>query len=224
MKNNCILVFIKYPQAGKVKTRLGKVIGEQVAAQLYKKFVEDILAIINRIKIKSFIFFSPVNYGNKINEWLGNDIDIYPQQGENLGKRMAHAFDTIFRLGYNKVVLIGSDIPDIPGDFINKAFEILEKKACVIGPARDGGYYLIGFRRERFKSVVFDDIEWSKSDVYQNTILKFNKANLDFENLPIWSDVDDQEDLIKFIDRNCYNKNLKSLVYIRNNILMDNGN
>ena len=148
-KLNCIAIFIKYPEEGKVKTRLAKDIGNKKSKELYIQFVED---IIDKLKNNSFdisIYYSPKDKENYIKNWLGNTLKYNPQNGEDLGEKMFNSFIESFKK-YENVIIIGSDSPDLPIDIINKAFKSLENKKSVIGNTRDGGYYLIGFNKNNF--------------------------------------------------------------------------
>jgi len=112
-----------------------------------------------------------------------------------VGERMENAFRQAFTRGFSRVVLIGSDIPDLPSPLINEALAALRMHDAVIGPARDGGYYLIGFRNDTFFPAVFSGIAWSTGAVFRSTMQAFGKAGQRVHELPLWQDVDTIEDL-----------------------------
>ncbi len=145
------------------------------------------------------ISFCPGNKEGLIKEWLGKDYDYHPQQGENLGLRMAGALAFAFETCAQKAVLIGSDIPDILPEHIKDAFLKLDKSDVVIGPALDGGYWLIGFTRKGFVSSVFEGIKWSTANVFTETIRKCEKNELSVSFLPTLRDIDTKEDYLQFL-------------------------
>jgi uncharacterized protein len=214
--NPCILVFIKAPYPGQVKTRLGKFIGNTEATQLYQYFVEDVLATIDALGVKSLIFFSPTNSLSMLQSWLGFHRTYIPQQGDSLGDRMAHAFRTSFTLDYQQVLIVGSDSPDLPSAYLLEALDALQQDKTVIGPSEDGGYYTLGFTPNTFCPDVFQDIPWSTSQVYLLTIEKLKHNALSIQILPTWSDIDTLDDLWKFHNRHLSEQPLgQSLSYLR---------
>ncbi|SMF06391.1 TIGR04282 family arsenosugar biosynthesis glycosyltransferase [Desulfovibrio gilichinskyi] len=207
--NKALLIFVKLPIAGKVKTRLGKDVGNTQAALFYAAFVEDLLARVDKSEIETLIFFDPEEPASEYNKWLGNR-RLIPQRGKDLGKRMLNAFIDAFKLGYDKCVLIGSDLPDLSTSTIKKGLAVLGKYPACIGPAKDGGYYLIGFQAETLTEIPFTNICWSTPHVFEQTMQKFKSAKLEPYVLPEHSDVDTLEDLISLLqnkecEKNCPN-------------------
>lgn len=202
MSNSCILFFIKYPEIGKVKSRLAKDLGEEIAVDLYRNFVLDILSAIKGIRADLKICFYPPDHRERFVEWLGNAYHYMPQEGGDLGERMENSLTRVFRAGYRKAIIIGSDSPDLPGDIINLGLTSLRSFDAVIGPSYDGGYYLIGFRREVFLPEVFRGIVWSSTTVFQKTFDIIRKGGINVFMLPEWSDVDTLNDLRGLIHRN----------------------
>lgn len=202
MSNNCILLFIKYPEPGKVKSRLARDLGEEVTATLYRNFVEDMLPSIKAIRADLKICFYPPELRERFLEWLGKDHDYLPQDGEDLGERMEKSLTRVFSEGYRKAVIIGSDSPDLPGHIIELGLLSLRSHDIVIGPSCDGGYYLIGFAKEGFLPEVFRDITWSSAAVFKKTLDIINKAGLNVLVLPEWRDIDTLDDLRDLIRRN----------------------
>ena len=118
-----------------------------------------------------------------------------PQQGGDLGKRMSKAFRDGFAAGHRQILLVGSDIPDLPAQIIHDGFASLKQHGAVIGPAHDGGYYLIGFRPDCFLPDIFTGIRWGTGDVFEKTMALFRLGNQDVSILPSWRDIDTLEDL-----------------------------
>ncbi len=195
----CLLLFLKAPEPGEVKTRLAQAIGAEAACRLYRNFVLDLLETLSRItgagSLDLRIFFSPPAAAQEVRKWLGSGYDYAPQEGRDLGERMKNAFLASFTRGYERVLLLGSDVPDLTGEIIKEGFDHLEGCGAVLGPARDGGYYLIGFRANAFLPAVFDHIPWSTEEVFAKTLAIFRSANCTVALLPAWRDIDTLADL-----------------------------
>jgi hypothetical protein len=215
-QDTCILVFVKYPEKGKVKLRLSRDLDEDVVLRLYRCFVQDTLSTIKKIDVPFFICFHPPDSQSKIQNWLGYTLLFLPQKGNNLGERMKNSFTDVFAKGFEKVILIGSDSPDLPIDYIKQAFTLLQTKDVVLGPTIDGGYYLIGFRTTTFTPNVFEEIHWSSRLVFQETSMKIQQAHRSVGLLPVWSDVDTFADLKNLVSRteNTSFKSSNTMTYI----------
>lgn len=200
-KDALILFFMKYPEPGEVKTRLAESIGSDKAAQLYRSFTLDLLAKLESTQLPFAICFHPKRKKQLLMEWLGEAYEYMPQKGAELGERMAAAFLEAFAGGYRRVILIGSDFPDLPQGFLEESFGALKTHDAVIGPAMDGGYYLIGFRQERFFRQAFEGMDWGTEGVFRQTlsILKAHKRRVYV--LPVWNDIDTIEDLRQLVER-----------------------
>ncbi|MBU1196716.1 MAG: TIGR04282 family arsenosugar biosynthesis glycosyltransferase [Proteobacteria bacterium] len=199
MTETALIVFLKFPEKGKVKTRLSRDLNKDFVFELYKAFVSDLVEKLRSVR-NTFFFVWPLmektDEEKKVLENLiGREVYFYCQQGDHLGDRMANAFNTVFDQGCEQAVLIGTDIPEINADLIFNAFDMLEKNAAVIGPATDGGYYLIGFRKSGFSKSVFDGIEWSTQQVLSRTIAGMNQQGITCGFLPKLDDIDTLEDL-----------------------------
>lgn len=197
-----VLLFIKAPVRGQVKSRLAASIGEEMALELYKRFILDIVATVNASNHPLRICYSPPEEGELFSSWSGQGIPVVPQKGNGLGARMENAFHEVFSEGATSAVLIGSDLPDLPASIIQDAFEALNRCDAVIGPAADGGYYLIGFTRAAFSPRVFQRIPWSTGRVFEETMEKFRGSRFRVHVLREWSDVDTIEDLRTLLLRN----------------------
>jgi len=190
-----ITLFVKVPAKSRVKTRLAAALGDDAALELYKRFVQDILDTLEQTGIPVMTCYYPPDSGNAVAEWLGPGQHYLPQEGRDVGERMGNAFRQSFTRGFSRVVLIGSDIPDLPAPLLSEAVAALITHDAVIGPARDGGYYLIGFRHDTFFPGVFSGISWSTGTVFRSTMQAFGKAGQRVHELPLWRDVDTVEDL-----------------------------
>jgi uncharacterized protein len=203
IKDRCLLIFTKYPEKGMVKSRLARRFGDDFAAALYKNFILDLLVALEDIACRVRLYFYPPEKETEIRELLGDNYVYRPQCGADLGERMSNAFTRSFAEGFTSTVLIGSDLPDLPRRIIEDAFAALEDQAdAVIGPAADGGYYLIGLKEHTFTPEIFRSLGWSTSSVLAQTtnILQAGGHGLCF--LEEWSDVDTDDDLLNLIVRN----------------------
>lgn len=189
-----IIVFAKFPEPHKVKTRLGARIGYEHAADLYRLFIEQtLLQAVKAAADQIFVAHEPIKRGSEFQEILPAGISLFPQNGIDLGERMLNAFQWAFSRGESRVVIIGSDSPTLPPQFLNSAFDHLLQHDIVIGPAEDGGYYLIGSSAAHPR--LFENIEWSAPTVLQKTLERANAMKLTTALLPEWYDVDEVESL-----------------------------
>ncbi len=212
---NELIVFLKQPIEGRVKKRLAATIGHEAAVALYRCFVSDTLAAARRSGYPTTAFVHPPGAGAVA--WLGGGVLCRPQQGHDLGERMLHAFQEAFSRS-SRAVLIGSDCPDLPPAFLREAFDGLKARDAVLGPAADGGYYLVGFSSPAFLPAIFKDIEWGGPKVFEATMTIFREKGVDIHVLPVWSDVDDYADLEALYGR-CRNVpagQLSTIDFLRN--------
>ncbi|MFW6334868.1 MAG: TIGR04282 family arsenosugar biosynthesis glycosyltransferase [Desulfosalsimonas sp.] len=177
MKENidsgCMILFVKAPAVGRVKTRLAESIGGRAALFLYRAFVEDILDAISATDLRLRIFYYPPEDGGLVRRWIGGGPRLFAQQGDDLGARMHDAFCRTAQEGFERIVLAGSDIPEIDESIIKAAFSALETHPAVIGPAEDGGYYLVGLRAESVCRQVFSGIDWGTDRVLDQSLERF---------------------------------------------------
>lgn len=198
----CLILFSKYPQEGKVKTRLAKAIGDGLALGLYECFIRDMLDKLGPLPYSLHLFVTPPDKKTAMQQWLGKDAALHAQEGHDLGARMQKAFEEMFQQGYESCVLIGCDFPDLPAAVLHEAFDKLKSTEAVIGPTRDGGYYMLGFQRSRFCKSIFHNIEWSTETVFEKTMAVFKRENIRVAMVRQWWDVDDPKDLKDFFERN----------------------
>jgi hypothetical protein len=195
LDDRCLLFFIKNPEKGRVKTRLASAVGDEMAAKLYRRFLLETLSTLNKGTFLFYLCFYPGHSLNDLKHWLGEDYLYMPQKGEDLGERMKNGFIDAFSMNFKRVVLIGSDIPDLPLEFIEEAFASLREKDVVIGPSFDGGYYLIGFKNKNFSLRTFEGIPWSTKRVFKETMNILKQERLTVHTLHPLRDIDTIDDL-----------------------------
>lgn len=199
MEDRHLIVFVKNPVLGEVKTRLAASLGEQRALDIYNELLEITRENITNLGCQKHVFFGSFIEDDVIWEeaFLSKNI----QDGGGLGERMESAFYRIFRSESDpvKAVLIGSDCPELTSVHINQAFELLDTSDVVLGPALDGGYYLIGMKKNH--PAIWLEIDWSTDRVYQQTIDKINKFNISYSVLPVLQDIDTQDDWSDYLSR-----------------------
>jgi rSAM/selenodomain-associated transferase 1 len=194
------LLFVKAPEKGMVKCRLAEAIGEEITLKLYKSFVLDIVRRLNDTLLR--IYFYPPDSSKEFINWIGEGLEYMPQRGDDLGERMKNGFLQSFSDGFRKVLVIGSDLPDLKNSIIQEAFISLGINDTVIGPSFDGGYYLIGFRDDTFLPNIFHGISWGTESVFRETMKVFNESQYSVHVLPPWRDVDTLDDLQSLFFRN----------------------
>lgn len=188
-----LLVFIKYPEPGRVKTRLARSVGDAAAADLYRRMAERTVREAHRVRaIQMCVMYDPPGREVDIRGWLGAGIRYRPQRGTGLGERLAAAFNASFAEGADRVVAIGSDCPGLRAPVLSQALDALETHQAVVGPARDGGYYLLGLRQAGPE--VFRGIAWSTGRVFRQTRERIAALGWTCRVLPTLSDVDTVSD------------------------------
>lgn len=185
-----IIVFQKKAEPGKVKTRLAKSIGKVRAAQVYAFLLDHTYNQLEPLDADIFIFYQ--GELDKERDLKGNYFTV-PQKGNNLGEKMSNAFDLVLAKGYERVLIIGTDCYELGTKHIDDGFQGLKENDLVIGPACDGGYYLLGMKR--FYPSLFENMTWSNSKVFERTMGRARELNLSTCFLPVLNDVDTYEDL-----------------------------
>ena len=183
-----LIVFVKKPKEGRVKTRLAIDIGNEKAVAIYKKLLRNTEQVIEPLLQDVFI------YSDAFFEEFFSGYSWRLQTGDNLGLKMFNAFEEVFALGYDKVNIIGSDCFELDTAIIEESFT--RKTSAVIGPSVDGGYYLLGLTKN--SSVIFDEIDWSTDKVFTQTQRQLSHLSMEPAILPLLIDIDDIEDLRKF--------------------------
>ncbi|MCB0738970.1 MAG: TIGR04282 family arsenosugar biosynthesis glycosyltransferase [Bacteroidetes bacterium] len=192
MPKSCIILFAKPPVKGLVKTRLAADLGNEITLEIYQQLLQIAVYQASKSLGDLVIFWSEKNFDSTTYSKFPFQI----QDGKNLGKRMINAFNWAFENGYKKVIIMGSDCPELNAEIINKGFSALSKADVVFGKAEDGGYYLIGMNR--LHEPILDFKEWSHSQVLENALRVAQEMNLKVESLPVLSDIDNVRDLRKF--------------------------
>ncbi len=216
--DRCLAFLVRHPEPGKVKTRLAKKYGNAFAAELYGYFVDDLLATLEPGNFHLEIFFTPAERYLEIRQRFGRRFSYTPQQGEGLGERMESAFRRCFTKGFTATVLIGSDFPDLAMKVIEEAFLAIEDgKDAVVGPAFDGGYYLIGFQANTFAPAIFRNMPWGESCVFEKTVERLHDQGYRIHLAPAWHDIDTEEDLDALHTRhgNSADSHLRTMTFLR---------
>lgn len=190
----CLIIFVKNTEKGKVKTRLAKTIGDDAALLVYKALLKHTRQTVLAVKAKRFLFYS--QYVDVFDDWQNQDFLKLLQKGNSLGERIIHAFQDVFeKKPGSKVIIIGSDCPQLSPEILKEAYKRLDDHSFVIGPAADGGYYLLGMRK--FEPSLFKDIAWSTDSVLKSTQEKIKALSASHFLLPVLSDIDREEDWTK---------------------------
>lgn len=189
MKHNRLIVFTRNPELGKVKTRLAKSVGDEKALEIYIFLLKHTAKIAANINVEKAVYYSEEILENDL--WNPEHFEKKLQSKGDLGERMMHAFEESFKEGCKNAVIIGSDIYDMKSEHIEKAFELLKTHDAVVGPAKDGGYYLLGLKKVHPE--LFQQKKWGTNTVLRDTLedLKTNHVAL----LEELNDVDEYEDI-----------------------------
>ena len=192
-----LIIFTRYPEPGITKTRLIPVLGKAGAANLHRLMAQRTIAralSLQKSRRLSVEIHHTGGSQQQMEDWLGTDLIYQNQIDGDLGARMAAAFQNSFDSGVDKVAIIGTDCPDLKAEILAQAFDELSDRDLVLGPAKDGGYYLIGLRRSIPE--LFDGINWGTSEVFASTRAIAQNLGLNIAVLPILADIDRPEDLL----------------------------
>ena len=202
MSKNLLLVFTRNPELGKVKTRLAKTIGDQKALDIYKLLLHYTKKTIQNINCDKAVYYSDAIQENDI--WENSIFLKKLQNGKNLGYRMYNAFKNAFHKDYKKVVIIGTDIFELKSKQINEAFKALDKHEVVIGPAKDGGYYLLGLKK--LHPEIFKNKKWGTETIFQETMQGLNNVDVhllvELNDIDTYDDLKQHQELLKHIQLN----------------------
>ena len=190
--NDALIIFTKNPIPGQVKTRLAATIGDDKALAVYKQLIHYTIELTNQLPVSKFIYYSDSIETD--NNWNNNIYTKKLQSGAGLGEKMKNAFSDVFDLGYKRVIIIGTDCPELSPAIIIAAIDSLNVYDVVVGPARDGGYYLLGMKK--LNSCLFQEISWSTNQVLQQTLLACSGNKLSNVLMEELSDIDNEQDLL----------------------------
>ncbi len=190
----CVIVFVKNPIPGEVKTRLTPHLSPEQAASLYQAFLVDWCNALSTISTAHCVIaYTPPEGLDALQTLIGKDSVYIPQMGASLGERLIAAARWAHDQGYAKFLFVGSDSPTLPIQYVERALDLLESRDVVIGPSVDGGYYLIGFAKYGASlsiPTIFEGIAWSTEVVFRQTLGKIQTVNARLGLLPPWYDVD----------------------------------
>jgi rSAM/selenodomain-associated transferase 1 len=187
--NNLLLIFTRNPELGKGKRRLAATVGDEAALDIYKFLLDHTVAITKNLYAEKEVYYSEEIWENDI--WDNQKFCKKLQVGKDLGIRMANAFQEGFQNEYQKIIIIGSDMLDLSQEDLENAFKSLEKNDFVVGPAEDGGYYLLGMKK--FMPALFKNKTWGTETVLKDTLADLKNETTAL--LETKNDVDYYEDI-----------------------------
>jgi uncharacterized protein len=195
MQERGLIIFIKNKEKGKVKTRLAATVGDDEALNIYEQLLDITEAISKKTEATRYVYYS--SHIEDHDDWKAPFFNKKTQQGSDLGARMSHAFEEVL-LQHEHVVIIGSDCAALTPEILHEAFDSLKRHDIVIGPALDGGYYLLGMKK--IHSSLFENIVWSTETVLQETLAQAQTLNLSVHQLRALSDIDNEDDWLHFLE------------------------
>lgn len=188
-----LIIFIKNPEKGKVKTRLASTVGDNRALEIYKALMVHTRDLASQTEAKRYLFYS--QFINTQDDWPENVFIKDLQIEGDLGTKMATAFQTVLSK-HAKAIIIGSDCASLTQEIIQEGIHALDEHDFVLGPALDGGYYLLGMRN--FEPTLFEDMPWSTEQVAPITKARIKALGKTCFTLPALSDIDYEEDWNKY--------------------------
>ncbi|WP_237276712.1 TIGR04282 family arsenosugar biosynthesis glycosyltransferase [Tenacibaculum ovolyticum] len=194
-----LLIFTRNPELGKAKTRLAKTVGDETALTIYKFLLDKTKEVTANLRCDKAVYYSVKIRDNDI--WNKKSYQKHLQKGENLGIRMQNAFQDSFDKNYDKVLIIGSDLYDLTPAIIENAFEKLNTNDVVIGPADDGGYYLLGMKK--MHAAVFKNKEWGTATVRRDTLKDLQKVTVhlleELNDIDVFEDIENHSAFQQFL-------------------------
>jgi rSAM/selenodomain-associated transferase 1 len=193
-----IVVFVRYPEPGRTKTRLIPAIGAEKAAALHRFLAERVLSVIREWSGRRTVSVEIRYEGadeTRMREWMGSGLVYNVQRGSDIGERMQNAFEDAFNEKFNQVIIVGTDLPFLDSEILESALNLLNTRDLVLGPATDGGYYLIGLKAP--VPLLFRDISWGTDRVLDRTVHAASSLGMTIAFARALDDVDRPEDLQK---------------------------
>ncbi len=196
-----LVVLLRFPSKGEVKTRLARTAGNETAIRFYRECVERLFREAEKLPhdITRYVYYTPGSAKKSVGRWAGRGFYCEPQINGNLGMRLETIFHDQFEKGFKKVVITATDVPDITATDIEESFNALAEVDLVLGPSFDGGYYLVGMKE--LCPDLFDNIAWSTPIVYDQTLHRAGESGFRVHNLRVLLDIDTEEDLYRWQDR-----------------------
>ncbi len=191
---NALLLFIRNPEPGKVKTRLAAGVGHEKALEVYRFLLEHTRQTAEAVTARRLLFYSETMAEN--DGWDPLIFEKHLQTGHDLGERMFNAFETAFEAGATHVVIVGSDCPELTSAHLDEAFQLLDAHDAVLGPSADGGYYLLGLKKNAPE--LFENMTWSVDTVFGETVKRLKNTGKSVALLPVLNDIDTEEDWRNF--------------------------
>lgn len=187
---NALIIFTRNPELGKCKTRLAKTIGDEAALEVYTFLLQHTANVSKEVVADRFVFYSEKIITNDI--WQLEYFNKMLQSGSDLGERMQNAFETLLQMGYEKIIIIGSDLYDLNPKIVNNAYKHLFNYDFVIGPAQDGGYYLLGMKQ--LDSTIFKNKAWGTATVLKDTLQDLSNKSIklmkELNDIDIFEDIE----------------------------------
>ena len=193
-----LILMVRAPRDEGVKSRLAATLGSDFAADFYQRCAEHIVhetSLMNS-PVERYVFYTSEEE-DTVRQWLGHGFHFAPQTTGSLGKRLEHAFDTVFSQGAKRVISIATDVPELTHDTLDEAMSALDNTYLVIGPSCDGGYYLLGMKNPHPE--LSSNIPWSTERVYEETMLRIKARDLSCHILPVLRDIDTEDDLRQWL-------------------------
>lgn len=190
---NALIIFIRNPIRGTVKTRLAQTLGNDKAFDIYKELLEITRQQSIKVNAQCYLYYSD---HIELDAWSETTFIKKVQSGIDLGARMANAFNEVLQT-HSKAIIIGSDCPYITSQIIDHSFHLLSNNDVILGPAIDGGYYLLGMKST--SPSIFESMPWSESNLYEKTIEKLNQLNYTYTSLIKMEDIDTEEEWNRYI-------------------------
>jgi rSAM/selenodomain-associated transferase 1 len=204
-----IIIMAKVPAAGNVKTRLQPFLSPAQCAGFAVCLLQDTIKKAESLPHRVIIAYTPPENRDFFDEFCNQDTIFVAQAGADLGERIFSAFHAAFLQKFDSVVMIGTDSPTFPADFIEQAFEFLETNSdIVLGKTADGGLYLIGLRNP-VKKEIFENVAWSTDKTFEHICRNIENSNLRLREVPDWYDIDEKNDLNRLIKEFLHNENAK---------------
>lgn len=200
-QNIAVALFVRHPVPGRVKTRLARDLGDAAACDLYRNMVADVIANITACGLPIYLFHDSRDAAGLPLEWVTAAEDVIRQRGDALGERMTAAFEQLFSIGRERVILVGSDIPGIDVALLQSAIDSIDTYDAVFSPAFDGGYCLVASKKGSFSVTFFRNIPWGTAAVLELTLDTCSAHGVSYTLLEPRQDIDTLDDLKAYCDQ-----------------------